>query len=259
MSRKASPSDAAKQRASGPATDRPGKGEIVVFYDVHTERVRTSGRAASTGAARAPAQDPIEVLEQALRAGRQLRTMGDRLSMSPARLLAALTALARDTPAQADDSAGALSAHEEQLLRRAGSLREAMPALEKRASTRTALAGVRLLEDALTVREAARLLSVSESRVRQRLGARTMLGVEDAGGWRLPRFQFDGDGLLRGLDLVLPAFPPDVHPLAVKRLLEHPHPDLDLAGKAISPRDWLMSGGRPQPVVEIVAGAFALS
>ncbi len=41
--------------------------------------------------------------------------------------------------------------------------------------------------------EAARLLGVDPSRVRQRLGERTLYGVKTARGWRLPAFQFDLD------------------------------------------------------------------
>ncbi|HEU0102580.1 MAG TPA: hypothetical protein VFR07_09700 [Mycobacteriales bacterium] len=239
-----------------------GRREVLMAYDTATGELRAFDRAADAGATTdgqaSAAEESLALLQGALRTAEQVRAIGERLEMDPERTLAALASLAEHTPAQAEDPAGALSAHDEFVLRRAGSLREAMPALQDRASTRTALAAVRLLADALTVREAASRLGVTDSRVRQRLAARTLLGVEDSSAWRLPQFQFDGSGLLHGLDAVLPAFPEDAHPLAVLRLLESPHPDLELDGEPVSPREWLRLGGRPEPVVELVAGAYAL-
>lgn len=185
----------------------------------------------------------------------QVRALGRRLGTDEHDTLAALASLAWDAPVEGVD---ALSEHDEAVLRRAGSLREVMPPFEQRASTETALAGARLLADALTVGEAARRLGVSDSRIRQRLAARTLLGVEGTAGWRLPSFQFEDGGPLRGLDTVLPAFPADVHPHTVQRLLATPHADLELEGQAVSPREWLRTGGSADTVADLVAQAFAL-
>src|SRR6266404_8433417 len=48
-----------------------------------------------------------------------------------------------------------------------------------------------LLEESLSAAEAAKLLHVDVSRIRQRLRGRSLFGIEHEGGWRLPRFQFE--------------------------------------------------------------------
>lgn len=106
-----------------------------------------------------------------------------------------------------------------------------------------------LLATSLTVTEAARRLGVDASRVRQRLAAHTLYGVKVAGGWRLPAFQFDGNRVLPGWDVVARALPADLHPLAVAAWAEQPDPDLEGDGQALSPRDWLRTGGDPAAIV----------
>jgi len=65
-----------------------------------------------------------------------------------------------------------------------------------------------LLGTAYSVAEAARLLRVHDSRVRHRLAARTLYGVRHAGGWLLPRFQFDGSRPVPGIERVFPRLEP---------------------------------------------------
>jgi len=72
--------------------------------------------------------------------------------------------------------------HEESVQRQAGSLTQSMPPLAERASARTAVHGVLLLDGALSVRQAADLLGVTAGRVRQRLTARTLQGVHTRRG-----------------------------------------------------------------------------
>ena len=111
-----------------------------------------------------------------------------------------------------------------------------------------------LLETALTTKDAAKRLDVDPSRIRQRLteSPATVFGVRAGGSWRLPLFQFDGKKLLPGLDRVVRELRPNLHPVAVQRFFMAPHPDLeDDAGRPLSPRDWLRSGGEPAAVAEI--------
>jgi hypothetical protein len=190
--------------------------------------------------------------------GRRLSAVGDRLSLRSEDVMTALEAVARSTPAGARRPAESLSPAEEAVLREAGSLRRAMPPLEERASFRTQLLLEQLLADALTVKDAAARLGVSESRVRQRIAARSLLAVERAGTWKLPTFQLEGGTDLPGLTDVLPAFPTDVHPAAVVLFLEAPSAELDVDGRALTPREWLMTGGPVSRVVELVKAAYAL-
>jgi excisionase family DNA binding protein len=113
-----------------------------------------------------------------------------------------------------------------------------------------------VLGDAVDVGEAARLLGVNDSRIRQRLGERSLYGIKDGGAWRIPRFQFRGKRVVPSLPAVLPAMPAELHPVAVKRWLTTPNPDLPLGpdDEATSPLDWLASGGDPAQVVALAQG-----
>ena len=117
----------------------------------------------------------------------------------------------------------------------------------------------RLLSTAYSASEVADLLGVSDSRVRQRRGDRTLWAIEDAGGWVFPALQFENvDGRrrqIRHLDQVLPAIPTDIHPLAVARLLSAAQSDLVVDGQPVSPLQWLRDGGDVLAVRKIVEAA----
>ncbi|HEX5505214.1 MAG TPA: helix-turn-helix domain-containing protein [Thermomicrobiales bacterium] len=113
-----------------------------------------------------------------------------------------------------------------------------------------------LLATALTVAEAARRLGVDESRVRQLLARRALYGIKQRGEWRLPRFQFDParpGGLVPGVDRVLPRLDRGLHLVGVYRWFTNPDPDLVLGDTAVSPLDWLRTGGDPEPVADLAA------
>lgn len=118
---------------------------------------------------------------------------------------------------------------------------------------RTAAAYAALMATSLSAAEAARLLGVDSSRIRQRLAARTLYGVKVDEGWRLPAFQFDGAAVLAGLPAVLPHLDFALHPVAVVRFFTTPAPELELEDRALSPRDWLRSGNDPRIVAELAA------
>lgn len=110
---------------------------------------------------------------------------------------------------------------------------------------RTAVRFAALRAAALTEREAAAFLGVSESRVRQRVGDGTLYALRAGSERRLPRFQFAEGGLVPNVGEVLQEVPEDVHPLAVERWFTTPEPDLIIEDDydPLSPRDWLLSGG----------------
>lgn len=72
-----------------------------------------------------------------------------------------------------------------------------------------------LLEESLSAAEAAKLLRVDVTRVRQRLRERSLYGLEYEGAWRLPRFQFERRLIIPGLAQVLKGLPPGLFPLDV--------------------------------------------
>ena len=140
-----------------------------------------------------------------------------------------------------------------------------------RASEGEALAGTAsryaaLLASALTEVEAAGVLGVSESRVRQKIGEGTLYTLRMDGARGLPRFQFSGygpagdamtvNGLVPNIGTVLRELPEDVHPLALESWFMSPNPDLYLGDQSqeeipFSPRDWLLSGGSPAILVPL--------
>jgi len=133
-----------------------------------------------------------------------------------------------------------------------------MPLPDERQSppTRAAAKYAALLATARSVAEAAQLLDVDQSRVRQRLGQHTLYGIKLARGWRLPAFQFDldqPDRLVPRIGAVLAALPPGLHPVAVYNWFTLSDPDLELHGEALSPLEWLRSGGDSEAVAAIAA------
>lgn len=114
-----------------------------------------------------------------------------------------------------------------------------------------------LIETSLTTNQAARHLKVDPSRIRQRLKARTLYGVDYDGEKRLPLFQFARRMIIPGLGEVLAELPADLSPLNVAEWFLSPHPDLELDDQdaPLSPREWLVRG---QPVAAVVALARIL-
>lgn len=108
-----------------------------------------------------------------------------------------------------------------------------------------------LAESALTVSGAATLLRIDPSRVRHRLGARRLAGWKDQNGWRLPAWQFTEDGVLPSLEVVLAAVPEGEPALVVAAFMTTKQDDLVIAGEAVTPRQWLLAGGDPGPVVAL--------
>ena len=200
----------------------------------------------------------VKELSSALELADHFAYLSARLRANLQQVLDAFDALTFSTPAHSEDPAASLSEHDEAVLRETGSLAYEMPPLAERASAKTAMRTVQLLEDALTVQQVADVLKVSPGRVRQRLSKRTLLGIDVAGNWKLPKFQFTADGEVRGLDQVLPGLPSDVHPLVLWRFLTTPHPDLILENEAVSPGTWMSTGGSVEPVLELAADLHSL-
>ena len=120
---------------------------------------------------------------------------------------------------------------------------------------RTASKYVALLASALTTKEAARVLEVGESRIRQRLSEGTLYGVKAGRENRLPAFQFEGGGEVPGIAEVLRRMDRSVHPVAVLNWFALPNPDLYLdeeEARPVSPRCWLLSGGDPEVLGRLV-------
>lgn len=110
----------------------------------------------------------------------------------------------------------------------------------------------KLRADSLSVEEAAKLLGVNPSRIRQRLGGkpRTLLGMKVGRSWRVFRYQFHGGQLVPNLEKVIAAMP-DSDPTGDHNWLTLPDPDLEVGDRTVSPIDWLLLGRDPAPVIEV--------
>jgi hypothetical protein len=178
---------------------------------------------------------------------------------------AARAALARNSPlttarpAPGRGGADELSASEVDALRSVGAFKDEMSVgAENDPLIQSEAQYMALLEESLSAADAAKLLRVDVSRVRQRLRERSLFGIEYEGSWRLPRFQFERRLVIPGLAQVLKELPPDLFPLDVVDWFLLPEPDLRLEDDTApqSPRAWLMSG-RPVDAVVTLARDFS--
>ena len=120
---------------------------------------------------------------------------------------------------------------------------------------RSAAAYAALIGSSLSVAQAAARLHVEGSRVRQRLGERSLYGIKMRSGWRLPLFQFTDQGTVPGIDVVIPRLDPTLGPLSVVGWFTTPNPDLTYGDdeEPVSALTWLMAGRSPGPVIELAS------
>lgn len=118
---------------------------------------------------------------------------------------------------------------------------------------RTVAAHAVFAEGALSVTDAATTLGVDDSRIRHRLAQGRLSGwKEPGGGWRIPAWQFTNSGVLPGLETVLRATPRDQPALVVAAFMSTPQDDLVINSRPATPRQWLLAGGSPELVAELV-------
>ncbi len=125
---------------------------------------------------------------------------------------------------------------------------------------RSGVAYSALLASSLSVSQAAARLHVEDSRIRQRLGERTLYGIKLKSVWRLPRFQFIDEGMVPGIEIVFPHLDPALHPLSVVGWFTTPNPDLAYGEdeEPVSPLDWLRAGYPAEPVSELAGSLTEL-
>jgi hypothetical protein len=156
----------------------------------------------------------------------------------------------------AESAAVGFTAEEEKALKSGGLSPAPLKPGEEAPLTQTALEYAHLLQSSLSVAEAAELLDVNRSRVRQRLIADppSLYGIKEGKSWRLPRFQFAGRKPVPGIGLVIAALPRNLHPVAVVRWFTTPHQDLRTGRneeRKVAPLDWLRAGKEPAVVADL--------
>jgi hypothetical protein len=146
-----------------------------------------------------------------------------------------------------------LSSSEIALLEQGGFELEPLPLDDTHPLIRSAAAYAALVASSLSVSQAAARLHVEDSRIRQRLGTRTLYGIKLRSAWRLPLFQFTEQGTVPGIERVFPRLDPVLHPLSVVGWFTTPSVDLvhDDEEEAVSPLNWLLAGLSVEPVAEL--------
>jgi hypothetical protein len=121
-----------------------------------------------------------------------------------------------------------------------------------------ALTHAALVETGLTTLQAAKMLRVTDARIRQRLQERTLMAIRAGRSWKLPPFQFADGAELPGWGEVCQKLPLEISPVAVERWLMLPNCDLVLGDDEApsSPRAWLLEG-RPAKAVALLAEALS--
>src|SRR5947209_701840 len=161
------------------------------------------------------------------------------------------------------DARQALPADELALLQQAGiGLDELAPLPPEIAppEARTAAKLASILATALAVPEAAARLGIDASTLRHRLAVPSVYAVRVNGAWKLPLFQFTDtlDAIIPGFGELAPALA-DLHLVDVFNWFTLPHVDLDIAGRRVSPRAWLLSGGTPKRLIALLDEVHGLA
>lgn len=154
------------------------------------------------------------------------------------------------------DPRKALPADELTFLQRAGISNDELAPLAAEVAppevhTASKLAGI--LATALSIPDAAARLGVDPSTLRHRLAAPSVYAVRRNGTLRLPLFQFNDtiDAMIPGFGDVAPGLA-DLHPVDVFNWFIETHVDLEVEDRQVSPREWLLSGGRPERLLALL-------
>jgi hypothetical protein len=109
--------------------------------------------------------------------------------------------------------------------------------------------------NSLSADEVALRLGIDASRVRHRRAKGGLYAFTAGGRRRYPLWQFTSDParpVLPGLAALVKGFQEDMHPASVQGFMTTPQMDLLVDGKRMTPVDWLLHGGDPQDLVDIL-------
>ena len=107
---------------------------------------------------------------------------------------------------------------------------------------------------ALSRSQVAALLGVDVTRVSHQTTAGDLFSYRGGRSRPVyPDWQFTGGAVLPHLRDVLAVLPAGSHPVPVRAFMTSPDDALTLGGRPVSPRDWLVGGGDPGPVIGLAA------
>lgn len=109
-----------------------------------------------------------------------------------------------------------------------------------------------ILATGLAVASVSRRLGVTNARVRQLIGDRSLYAFRNGGRWVVPAYQLmEERGLVPNVGEVNRAIPEAVDPVSVHRWFVTPDAELDVDDKKISPLAWLKAGMDPGVLARI--------
>lgn len=107
----------------------------------------------------------------------------------------------------------------------------------------------------LSAAEVAMRLGVDASRVRHRQAKGGLYSFVVGGKRRYPAWQLTSDParpVLPGLAALVKGLPEDMHPASIQGFMTTPQEDLLVNGERMTPVEWLLHGGDPQALVDIL-------
>lgn len=110
---------------------------------------------------------------------------------------------------------------------------------------------------ALPTVAAAQRLGRSVVRIRGAIADGSLYGVKVGHSWLIPVWQLDGAHPLPHLRKIIAAIPQGTSAVAMERVMTQATDELYLDGTAVSPRQWLLTGQHPEPVIQILQQLYA--
>lgn len=173
---------------------------------------------------------------------------------SPEKLNTALRRVLESMPARLYDAdGGGLTAPEREALEQGGLVLDEQTGANPLAEGAVLYAAI--IERSLTTKGVAKLLKVSEGRVRQMTADRSLYSFVLDGKRYVPDFQFGKGRLVPEIGKVNAVLPKDRHPVSIYRWYHLASADLVRDEEGVSPLDWLLAG---LPVDEVISAASQL-
>lgn len=107
----------------------------------------------------------------------------------------------------------------------------------------------------LSAEEVATQLGIDVAQVEHRRADGSLFAFTTDGEHRYPTWQFTGDRrrpVLPGLARLIRAFPDDKHPASILGFMSTPQESLLVDNERLTPVEWLLQGGNPQRLVDIL-------
>lgn len=108
-----------------------------------------------------------------------------------------------------------------------------------------------VLADCWSLAETAHQLGTTTEEVRRLLARGRLYGFKERQQWCIPRFQFEGDTPLPGIDQLVGSLDAQLGPVSVQRFATQPNEELLADGIPLSPVEWLAARRDPDVVARI--------